>query len=67
MSRSQAIVAFTLGTLFFGYAFVQRVSPSVMTDELMREFAVGGAALGSLSAFYFYAYASIQLPVGMLT
>jgi MFS family permease len=38
-----------------------------MTDELLREFAVGGAALGSLSAFYFYAYASIQLPVGMLT
>ena len=61
------MVAFALGTLFFGYAFVQRVSPSVMTDELMREFAVGGAALGSLSAFYFYTYASIQLPVGMLT
>ena len=28
---------------------------------------VGGAALGSLSAFYFYTYAAIQLPVGMLT
>jgi MFS family permease len=67
VSSRQAIIAFTLGTLYFGYAFVQRVSPSVMTTELMREFAVGGAALGSLSAFYFYAYASIQLPVGMLT
>jgi MFS family permease len=63
----RAIIAFVLGTLFFGYAFVQRVSPSVMTNELMRDFSVGGAALGSLSAFYFYAYASIQLPVGMLT
>ena len=63
----RAIIAFALGTLFFGYAFVQRVSPSVMTNELMRDFAVGGAALGSLSAFYFYAYASIQLPVGTLT
>ncbi|MFT5506234.1 MAG: MFS family permease, partial [Gammaproteobacteria bacterium] len=63
----KAAVAFALGAIFFGYAFVQRVSPSVMTDELMREFSVGGAALGSLSAFYFYAYASIQLPVGMLT
>jgi MFS family permease len=61
------MIAFALGTLFFGYAFVQRVSPSVMTNELMRDFSVGGAALGSLSAFYFYAYASIQLPVGMLT
>jgi MFS family permease len=67
VSPRQAVVAFALGTLFFGYAFVQRVSPSVMTAELMRDFAVGGAALGSLSAFYFYAYASIQLPVGMLT
>ncbi len=67
VSRRQAIIAFGLGTLFFGYAFVQRVSPSVMTTELMRDFSVGGAALGSLSAFYFYAYASIQLPVGMLT
>ena len=67
VSSRQAIIAFALGTLFFGYAFVQRVSPSVMTAELMSDFAVGGAALGSLSAFYFYAYASIQLPVGMLT
>ncbi len=67
VSRDKAIIAFALGTLFFAYAFVQRVSPSVMTSELMRDFAVGGAALGSLSAFYFYAYASIQLPVGMLT
>ena len=62
-----AVVAFVLGALFFGYAFVQRVSPSVMTAELMSEFAVGATALGSLSAFYFYTYASIQLPVGVLT
>ena len=67
VARRAAITAFTLGTLFFCYAFIQRVSPSVMTSELMRDFAVGGAALGSLSAFYFYTYASIQLPVGMLT
>lgn len=67
VSRSAAVIAFALGTLFFGYAFIQRVSPSVMTAELMREFSVGATALGSLSAFYFYTYASIQLPVGMLT
>jgi MFS family permease len=67
VNNRQAIIAFALGALYFGYAFVQRVSPSVMTTELMSDFAVGGAALGSLSAFYFYAYASIQLPVGMLT
>lgn len=67
VSSGRAMVAFALGTLFFSYAFVQRVAPSVMTGELMRDFAVGGAALGSLSAWYFYTYAAIQLPVGMLT
>ncbi len=67
VSRQRAVIAFFLGTVFFAYAFIQRVSPSVMTNELMRDFSVGGAALGSISAFYFYAYASIQLPVGMLT
>ena len=67
VSSRSAIVAFSLGALFFGYAFIQRVAPSIMTTELMRDFAVGGAALGSLSAFYFWTYASIQLPVGILT
>jgi MFS family permease len=66
VSPSRAWAAFILGTLYFGYAFAQRVAPSVMTGELMRDLSVGGAALGGLSAFYFYAYAGIQLPVGML-
>ncbi len=51
---------------FYGYAFFQRVLPSVMVDQLMAEFSLGGALLGNLSAFYFYAYAGLQLPVGML-
>ena len=37
-----------------------------MTAEWMRDFSVGAAALGTLSGWYFYAYASIQIPVGML-
>lgn len=32
----------------------------------MRDFDVGAAALGNLSAFYFYIYAGIQIPVGLL-
>ncbi len=51
----RAWAAFALGCLCFGYAFTQRVAPSVMTEDLMRAFAVGGGALGSLSAFCFYA------------
>ena len=55
-----------LGALFYAYGFFQRVAPSVMVEDLMRDFAIGGATLGSLSAAYFYAYALVQVPVGML-
>ncbi len=60
------LLAWGLGSLFFCYAFVQRVSPSVMVEELMRDFSAGAAILGNLSAFYFYAYAALQIPVGLL-
>ena len=42
-----------LGALFYLMAFFQRVAPAVMTDALMREFNIGTAALGNLSALYF--------------
>jgi len=56
---------YALGAAFFFYAWILRVSPSVMVDQLMRDFAVSGAVLGNLSAFYFYAYAALQMPVGL--
>lgn len=62
----RAWVGFLLGCACFGYAFMQRVAPSVMTDELMRAFDVGAGVLGTLSAFYFYAYATMQMPIGVL-
>lgn len=55
-----------LAALFYCYGFFQRVAPSVMVGDLMRDFSVSAAVLGNLSAFYFYAYASVQLPVGVL-
>ncbi len=60
------LIAYLLGTVFFLYAFIQRVSPSVMTEEWMRDFAIGGAGIGILSGMYFYSYAAIQLPVGIM-
>ncbi|MEZ5857091.1 MAG: MFS transporter [Hyphomicrobiaceae bacterium] len=63
---SLPLLGWLTGAVFFFYAWVLRVSPSVMIDELMREFAVGATAVGSLSAFYFYGYAGMQIPVGLL-
>jgi len=55
-----------LAASFYCYGFFQRVAPSVMVGDLMAEFSVSAAALGNLSAFYFYAYASLQLPIGIM-
>jgi len=51
---------------FFFYKYLVQVSPSVMTGDLMHTFKVNGAGLGNLSAFYFYAYLCMQVPVGMM-
>ncbi|MCH9756088.1 MAG: MFS transporter [Gammaproteobacteria bacterium] len=51
---------------FLFYKYLIQVSPSVMTHDLMQSFQVSGAGLGHLSAFYFYAYLLMQIPVGVL-
>ncbi len=55
-----------LGALFYLMGFFQRVAPAVMTEELMRDFNISAAALGNLSAFYFYSYVAMQIPTGIL-
>ena len=37
-----------------------------MTGELMRDFHIGAKQLGNLSAFYFYLYVAMQIPIGIL-
>ena len=51
---------------FFAYGFIQRIAPSVMFDHLMRDFSLSGAAFGGLAVSYFYTYAAMQVPVGLL-
>jgi MFS family permease len=64
--RGRAWLVWGLAAGFDAYGFFQRVAPSVMVEDLMRDLALDGALLGSLSASYFYAYAAVQIPVGVL-
>jgi MFS family permease len=60
------LLGWLAGAVFFFYAWILRVAPSVMVEELMRDFSVGAAVLGHLSAAYFYGYAGMQVPIGIL-
>lgn len=55
-----------IAALFYLAGFYHRVSPAVMTEELMGTFRIGAAGLGNLSAFYFYFYVAMQIPTGIL-
>ena len=63
---AMAWMIWALGAMLYLIGFFQRVAPAVMTAELMREFHIGAAALGNLSAFYFYSYVLMQIPTGVL-
>lgn len=66
LKRVYPWIIWTIAASFFFYKYLVQVSPSVMTADLMKTFQVNAAGLGNLSAFYFYAYLLMQIPVGMM-
>lgn len=59
-------VVWGLSCAFYFYECLLQVSPSVMSSELMRDFGVTSQTLGILSGIYFYSYAAMQLPGGVM-
>jgi len=47
-------------------SFLYRVVNAVLAPELLRDLGMGPSALGLLTATYFIAFASFQLPLGVL-
>ncbi|MGE5339736.1 MAG: MFS transporter [Gemmatimonadota bacterium] len=56
----------SLAAAFYLFGFFQRITPASLAADLMRDFHLSAAALGNLSAFYYYAYAAMQIPTGLL-
>ncbi len=46
--------------------YFQRVSPAVVAGQLAGTFGISAVSLGLLSSAYFYTYAVMQIPVGVL-
>ena len=55
-----------LGALFYCYEYLLRVSPSVMTHQVMKTYHLEASSFGNLSAMYYYIYIPMQLFVGLL-
>jgi len=59
-------LTWALAATFYLYGFFQRVTPASLAGDLMRDFGLTAAGLGHLAAFYFYAYAAMQIPTGVM-
>ena len=55
--------------LAMGYVLVyfHRLSPAVLAVDMMQDLQAGGTLTGLLGAAYFYPYAVMQLPAGLLS
>ena len=59
-------LAFGLGATAFVLAFFHRLAPGAIVTDLRATFGASATALGFIAAFYFYPYAAMQLPSGVL-
>ena len=66
LGSTMAYIVVLLSASFYLYEFFLRVMPTVITQELMLAFSVGTGSLGQLIGCFFYAYALMQVPAGLL-
>lgn len=57
------------GILSLGYllVFFHRLCPAVVAVDMMRDLHAGGGLIGLLGSAYFYPYAIMQIPTGLLS
>ena len=60
-----ACAIFGVGILYYCFAYLLRVYPSVMEPQLLAHFNLTAGSFGTLTSFYYFAYAPMQLPVGV--
>lgn len=65
-SEAIAWVIWACAALFYLYEYILRVSSSVITNDLMRDFGVQATALGVLVSCYYLAYVPLQIPCGVI-
>jgi sugar phosphate permease len=64
--QKRAALIFVLLSFAYLLVYFHRLCPAVVALELMKTFKTGGALLGFLGSAYFYPYALMQLPAGLL-
>lgn len=64
--RYRWLIFWVLATSYV-LVYFHRLCPAVVAVDMMRDLHAGGALLGILGSAYFYPYALMQLPAGLLS
>lgn len=54
------------GAVFYAYQSILRVAPNVMNADWMLHFHIDANALGFMISFYYWSYATVQIPLGVM-
>lgn len=66
LTQRQHWISWILLVMFFFTHYFIRVSPPILSIELMKHYSVSISHLGLLSSLYFLTYTAAQIPVGYL-
>ncbi|MBU1195448.1 MAG: MFS transporter [Proteobacteria bacterium] len=65
--KKYSYIVFGILGISYILVFFHRLSPAVMAVDIMKDLNTGGAVMGILSSAYFYPYAIMQIPAGLLS
>jgi len=65
-SYRMAWLVCALAAIFYCYEYLLRISPSVMSQQLMQAYNLTATQFGNLTAYYYYIYTPMQIVVGIL-
>jgi sugar phosphate permease len=60
------LIFFILSLAYF-FVYFHRLSLSVVADDLVKDFQTSASTIGLLGSIYFYCYAFMQFPAGLLS
>ncbi len=66
VTLKKAMLIYMLVSFFLIFEMALQVSPSVMASDLMKDLNMSAFSLGLMSGIYFYTYAGMQIPAGLL-
>ncbi len=66
MLRYRWLIFLILALAYF-FVYFHRLSLSVVADDLLKDFQTSASVMGLLGSIYFYCYAVMQFPAGLLS